>query len=36
MNMGIEICESSFATIDLIKDLEIARHSLAVKKIAPP
>lgn len=34
-NMGITIDESNFAAIDLVKELEIARHSLADKKIAP-
>lgn len=34
-NMGIEIDDSNFAAIDFMKELEIARHSLAKKKIAP-
>lgn len=34
-NMGIMIDESNFTAIDLIKDLEVARHSIADKKIAP-
>lgn len=35
LNMGIQLNESNFAAIDLVKDLEIARHSLAEKKMAP-
>lgn len=34
-DMGITIDDSNFAAIDLVKELEIARHSLAEKKIAP-
>lgn len=36
MNMGITIDETNFNAINLVKELEIARHSLAEKKIAPP
>lgn len=35
LNMGIQLNESNFAAIDLVKDLEIASHSLA-EKIVPP
>lgn len=36
LNMGIELNDSNFVAIDFIKDLEIARHALAEKKLAPP
>lgn len=34
--MGIDIDDSNFLTIDLIKELEIARHAIAEKKLAHP
>lgn len=33
VNMGVNINDNDFAAIDLIKDLEMARHSLANKKL---
>jgi hypothetical protein len=35
-DMGVEICLQHFDTIDLMKDLEVARHALEKQKISAP